>query len=91
MTYLYPNNLTSKATLWLWQLRDLGIIGIGLLLSVLALSQTGTFLPLVAVAVYAFLSIRLDGFSVLDFLTCAATFFFLQQQYYEWRQEDGET
>ena len=26
--YIYPDNLKSKATLWLWELRDIGIIGI---------------------------------------------------------------
>ena len=44
--------------LWLWELRDIGIIGVGLLISVLALTQTGIALPLVLTAVYAFLSIR---------------------------------
>lgn len=34
--YIYPDNLSAKATLWLWELRDIGIIGVGLLLSVLA-------------------------------------------------------
>jgi len=37
--YIYPDNLKSKATLWLWTLRDLAIIGIGSLISVFALSQ----------------------------------------------------
>ena len=45
--YIYPDNLSAKATLWLWELRDIGIIGVGLLLSVLALTQTGIALPLV--------------------------------------------
>ena len=30
--YIYPDNLKSKATLWLWELRDIGIIGIGCLI-----------------------------------------------------------
>ncbi len=37
--YIYPDNLNAKATLWLWQLRDLAVIGIGLLIAVLALTQ----------------------------------------------------
>ena len=49
--YIYPDNLTSKAMLWLWELRDVGVIGVGLLLSVLALTQTGIFIPLVLTAV----------------------------------------
>lgn len=37
--YIYPDNLKSKAVLWLWQLRDIGIIGVSLLLSAFALAQ----------------------------------------------------
>lgn len=84
--YLYPDDLTARATLWLWTLRDMAFIGIGALLSALALTQTGLVLPLVITAVYAFLAIRHDGVSMLDFLRCAAAFFFFGQQYYEWRE-----
>ena len=45
--YIYPDNLRAKATLWLWQLRDVAIIGVAFLLSVLALAQTGSMIPLV--------------------------------------------
>lgn len=72
--YIYPDNLTSKAMLWLWELRDVGVIGVGLLLSVLALTQTGIFIPLVLTAVYAFLSIRFDGTSILDFIRYAVAY-----------------
>ena len=51
--YIYPDNLNAKATLWLWQLRDLAVIGIGLLIAVLTLTQLGLFLPMVLVAAYA--------------------------------------
>lgn len=27
--YMYPDNLKGKATLWLWYLRDIGIVGVG--------------------------------------------------------------
>lgn len=83
--YIYPDNLTAKATLWLWQLKDIGIIGIGLLFSVLALTQTGIAIPLVATAVYAFLSIQFEGTSILDFIRYAVAFLFGKQQYFEWR------
>ncbi len=42
--FIYPDNLKAKAALWLWQLRDVAIIGVAFLLSVLALAQTGTML-----------------------------------------------
>lgn len=83
--YIYPENLTAKATMWLWELRDLGIIGVGLLFSVLALTQTGIFIPLIATAVYAFLSIQFDGTSILSFLRYATAFLITKQQFYKWR------
>ena len=85
--FIYPDNLKAKATLRLWQLRDVAIIGVAFLLSVLALAQTGTMLPLVGTVLYAFLAIQVEGSSVLDFLRRAACFLFLQQQYYEWGQK----
>ena len=36
LIYIYPNNLTAKPTLWLWALRDVAVIGVGFILSVLA-------------------------------------------------------
>ena len=35
--YIYPDNLKSKAVLWLWELRDIAIIGVGALISVFAM------------------------------------------------------
>ena len=61
--FIYPDNLKAKATLWLWQLRDVAIIGVAFLLSVLALAQTGTMLPLVGTVLYAF---RLTGIDPID-------------------------
>ena len=37
--FIYPENLKAKPMLWLWLLRDIAVIGIGALLSVLALTQ----------------------------------------------------
>ena len=79
--YLYPENLTARPMLWLWTLRDVAWIGTGLLLSVLALTQTGSMIPLVITAALAFLCIRHGGISMLDFLRYAAAFFFFGQQY----------
>jgi hypothetical protein len=83
--YIYPDNLKSKAVLWLWQLRDIGIIGIGCLISVFALSQIHFFVPLVVTAVYGFLCIRFEDTSILDFIKYATAFFIGKQQIYEWR------
>lgn len=83
--YIYPENLRAKAKLWLWELRDVAVIGIGFLLSALSLTCGAGMLLLVLTVLYAFLSIRMEGASILDFLRCAVCFLFLHQQYYEWR------
>lgn len=83
--FIYPENLRAKPMLWLWELRDIGIIGVSFLLSVLALAQGVGMPPLVVTVLYAFLAIRVDGSSILDFLRRAACFLLLEQQYYEWR------
>lgn len=84
--FIYPDNLTAKPTLWLWELKDLAVVGVGLLLSVLALVSSGFLLPLVLTVLYAFLSIRMEDASILDFLRNAVCFLFLHQQYYEWKE-----
>ena len=83
--YIYPNNLKAKPTLWLWALRDVAVIGVGLVLSVLGLVELDLVPPLIATVLYAFLSIRLEDSSILDFLRYAMCFLFLKQQYFEWR------
>lgn len=82
--YIYPDNLKSKAVLWLWELRDIAIIGVGALISVFAMAQLGFLPPVVITAAYAFLSIRLEDTSILDFLRYAIRYFLLGQQTYAW-------
>lgn len=83
--YIYPDNLAAKATLWLWELKDLAIIGIGFLIGIFSLVRTGALLPLALVVAYGFLSIRFDNTSILDFIRYAAAYFLTRQQYFEWR------
>jgi len=88
--YIYPDNLKSQAVLWLWQLRDIGVIGVGCLISVFALTQLGILLPIVATALYAFLTIRFEDTSILDFIKYACAFFITRQQFYEWRLQSAD-
>lgn len=89
-TYIYPHNLKSQAKLWFWNLRDVAIIGVALLISILALTQIKFFLPLALTLVYIFLSIQLDDTSVLDFIKQGVKYFLLTQQYYEWKEDKTE-
>lgn len=83
--FIYPQNLKAEAKLWLWNLKDLAILGVAMLISVLALSQIGLFLPMALTLVYGFLTIRLDDMTVLDFIKRGVRFFLSTQQYYEWK------
>jgi hypothetical protein len=85
-TYLYPQNLKAAAKLWLWNLKDFAIIGVCLLISVAFLTQTKNGLPTALSLLYAFLTIRLEDTTIMDFLRCAVRFFLTSQQYFEWRE-----
>lgn len=82
--YIYPQNMRASATLWLWSLKDFAIIVIAALFSALVLATTKILFPAVLTAVYAFLSIRSDETTVLDFIKCGVRYFISTQQYYEW-------
>ena len=71
--------------LFLWRLKDLAVIGIGALISVFALSQTGISVPVVVTLVYAFLAIRFEDTSILDFIKYAVKYFFIEQQEFRWK------
>ena len=87
--YIYPNDLKAKPTLWLWALRDVAVTCVCLVISALALVELGLLPPLIGTVLYAFLSIRLEEASILDFLRYAMCFLFLKQQYYEWRAPES--
>lgn len=59
-------------------------------ISVLAVSQLRFVPPIVLTAVYAFLTIRFEDTSILDFLRYACAFFITKQQFYEWRYTPNE-
>ncbi len=86
---MYPDNLKGKPVLWLWYLQDIGIIGVGSIISVLCITRANFYLPMACITAYGFLSIRFDDTSILDFIKYACNFFVLQQQYYVW-QKDSE-
>ena len=82
--YIYPDNLKAAPTLFLWRLKDLAVIGVGALISIFAMVQVGFSVPLTVTLVYAFLAIRFDDTSILDFIKYAARYFFVEQQEFRW-------
>lgn len=83
--YIYPDNLKAAPTLFLWRLKDLAVIGIGALISIFAMAQMRFSIPLTVTLAYAFLAIRFDDTSILDFIKYAARYFFVEQQEFRWR------
>ncbi len=83
--YLYPQNLKASANMWFWSLKDFAILGIAALLSIVLLVELHMMLPAAATLCYAFLTIRMDDTTILDYLRYAARYFMTTQQYFEWR------
>ena len=58
----------------------------GLLVSFVALTQVRLLLPLAVTAAFAFLSIRMEDLTVLDYIRFAARFTISTQQEYHWAE-----
>ena len=86
-TYIYPENLKANVKLWFWNVRDFIIICTGLILSVVVLVNLWNILPISATASYAFLSLRVDETSIIDYIFNAVKFFLTSQQLYLWRKD----
>ena len=84
-SYLYPQNLKATANLWLWSLKDFAILIVAALIAFVILANAHLVLPLVAVLIYGFMTIRLEDVTVMDFIRYAVKFFITTQQYFEWR------
>ena len=88
--YIYPQNMRTQAKLWFWNLKDVIILAIALTISVVSWAKLGFILPAALTLGYAFLSIRMDEYSVLDFIRRAWRYFVSTQQFFEWKErEDG--
>ena len=83
--YIYPQNMRASATLWLWSLKDFAVIVVGALFSAMVLATTRILIPAVLTAAFAFLSIRCDETTILDFIKYAFRYFISTQQVYYWK------
>ncbi len=82
--YLYPQNLTAKANLWLWGMKDFIILISAAIVAVVLFVELGWLIPAAVTLCYAFLTIRKDEVTILDYIKYAVRFFISNQQYYEW-------
>lgn len=77
--------MRASATLWLWGLKDFAIIVVGALFSAMVLATTRILITAVLTAAFAFLSIRSDETTILDFIKYAVRYFISTQQVYYWK------
>lgn len=84
--YIYPENLRSTLKLWFWNMRDFCIICGGIILSVFLFAQLWTVVPLAVTACFAFVAIRTEELSILDYMLNAAKYFFASQQSFSWKK-----
>lgn len=77
--------MRASATLWLWSLKDFVVIVVGALFSAMVLATTRILIPAVLTAAFAFLSIRSDETTILDFIKYAVRYFISTQQVYYWK------
>ena len=84
--YIYPQNLKAQAQLWLWRLKDLAGLGAAGLGSLRARAQMKFFLPLALTLVFAFLTMRFEDTSVLDYIRRAVRYLITTQQFFVWKQ-----
>lgn len=82
--YIYPKDLKKSATVLLWRMRDGAVLLFLILGAVILFRITQSVLPLVLAAVYAVLTINLDGIRIYDFIQYSLRFFF-GQRIYIWR------
>ena len=81
-----PRKPKSQRQTVVLEVRDFIIICTGLILSVVVLVNLWNVLPIAATASYAFLSLRADETSIIDYIFNAAKFFLTSQQLYFWRE-----
>lgn len=88
--YIYPQNMRTQAKLWFWNLKDVIILAIALTISMVSWAKLGFILPAALTLGYAFLSIRMDEYSVLDFIRRAWRYFVSTQQYFNWKEREDD-
>ena len=84
--YLYPKNLNDKPMMWVWYIKDITVIIILTVLSVLLLVNIGSIIMASLTTVYAILTIRLEDTSILDYIKYSCIFFFTKQEF-KWRND----
>ena len=79
--------MRTQVKLWFWTLRDIIILGVALTVSVVSWAKLNFIVPAALTVLYGFLTIRMDEYSILDFIKRAWRYFVSTQQYFEWKEK----
>ena len=79
--------MRTQVKLWFWTLRDIIILGVALTVSVISWAKLNFVVPAAVTVSYGFLTIRMDEYSILDFIKRAWRYFVSTQQYFEWKEK----
>jgi hypothetical protein len=79
--------MRTQVKLWFWSLRDIIILGVALTVSVISWAKLNFVVPAAVTVLYGFLTIRMDEYSILDFIKRAWRYFVSTQQYFEWKEK----
>ena len=80
--------MRTQVKLWFWTLRDIIILGVALTVSVISWAKLNFVVPAAVTVLYGFLTIRMDEYSILDFIKRAWRYFVSTQQYFEWKERE---
>lgn len=80
----FPQNLKSKPTILLWEVKDISVIIVGSMISFYFLLSRGFVLPSVFTAIYAIMTTRVNEYTILSGLVNALNYFLLESQEYDW-------
>ena len=79
--------MRTQVKLWFWTLGDIIILGVALTVSVISWAKLNFVVPAAVTVLYGFLTIRMDEYSILDFIKRAWRYFVSTQQYFEWKEK----
>ena len=80
--------MRTQVKLWFWTLKDIIILGVALTVSVICWVKLNFIVPAALTLLYGFLTIRMDEYSILDFIKRAWRYFISTQQYFEWKEKE---
>ena len=80
----FPQNLKSKPTILVWEVKDISVIIVGSMISFYFLLSRGFVLPSVFTATYAIMTTRVNEYTILSGLASALNYFLFESQEYDW-------